>query len=99
MPDNQIRFVSMNCRGLGDSRKRRDVFHFLRDKKYSICLLQDTHFQKSMEGMIKNEWGFEIFFASFSSNSRGVAVLFNNNFEFKINNIYKDINGNWMIYN
>ena len=97
MPDNQIRFVSMNCRGLGDSRKRRDVFHFLRDKKYSICLLQDTHFQKSMEGMIKNEWGFEIFFASFSSNSRGVAVLFNNNFEFKINNVYKDINGNWMI--
>jgi exonuclease III len=42
-------------------------------------------------------WGFECFFSSFSSNSRGVAILFNNNFEFKVLNEKKDINGNYLI--
>jgi len=42
-------------------------------------------------------WGFECFFSSFSSNSRGVAILFNNNFEFKVLKEKKDINGNYLI--
>jgi pyruvate formate-lyase activating enzyme-like uncharacterized protein len=41
--------------------------------------------------------GFECFFSSFSSNSRGVAILFNNNFEFKVLKEKKDINGNYLI--
>lgn len=32
-------------------------------------------------------------------NSRGVAVLFNNDFEFKVNNIDRDENGNWIVLN
>jgi hypothetical protein len=34
-------------------------------------------------------WRFECFFSSFSSNSRGVAILFNNNFEFKVDNSHE----------
>jgi hypothetical protein len=37
------------------------------------------------------------FFLSLSSNSKGVAILFNDNFEFKILNEAKDINGNYLI--
>lgn len=37
------------------------------------------------------------FFNSFKSNSRGVAILFNNNLEFKINKIYMDSSGNLLI--
>ena len=35
-------------------------------------------------------------FASYSSQSRGVAILFNNNFEFKVKKVYKDTGGNFM---
>ena len=43
---NTVKIVSVNCQGLSDPRKRRDVFHYLRQKSYSIYLLQDTHFDR-----------------------------------------------------
>jgi len=91
-----VRIASVNCRGLGDVNKRRDVFHYLREKNFSIYLLQDTHFSPSMEQCIKNEWGYDSLFASFNTNSRGVAILFKNNFEYKLIKVVKDINGNWI---
>ena len=87
----------MNCRGLGNLVKRRDVFHFLKTKNYSIYCLQDVHFNKDMEDIARNEWGFECYFSSFKSNSRGVAILFNNNFEHNIKNVTTDDNGNMLV--
>ncbi len=81
---NTVKIVSVNCQGLSDPRKRRDVFHYLRQKSYSIYLLQDTHFDPKMENCIRAEWGYKSYFASYNSNSRGVAILFNNNFEFLV---------------
>ena len=93
---NTVKVVSMNCQGLADPRKRRDVFHYLRDKSYSIYLLQDTHFDPKLENCIRAEWGYKCYFASYNSNSRGVAILFNNNLEFSVNKVYKDIAGNYI---
>ena len=81
---NTVKIVSVNCQGLSDPRKRRDVFHYLRQKPYSIYLLQDTHFDPKMENCIRAEWGYKSYFASYNSNSRGVAILFNNNLEFLV---------------
>ena len=36
-------------------------------------------------------------FASYKSNSRGVAVILNNNFEFKVRAVQRDENGNFII--
>ena len=79
----KLSVISCNCQGLGDFRKRKDVFHYLREKKFDIYFLQDTHFEKKIEKQIRAEWGYESFFASFNSQSRGVAVLLNNTFDFK----------------
>ena len=38
-----------------------------------------------------------IFFASYKSNSRGVDVPLNNNFEFKVGEVQRDENGSFMI--
>lgn len=40
---------------------------------------------------------FCLFVASHCSNSRGVAILFNNNFEFKVNNVQRDPDGNFNV--
>ena len=95
MSDYMIKICSLNCQGLGDQNKRRDVFSYLRKHNYSIICLQDTHFTKSRERVIENEWGYKAFFNSFDSRSRGVAVLFNNNFEFKIHQFLNDTSGNF----
>ena len=72
-----ITVASMNCQGLGNMQKRRDVFHYLKQKAFSIYCLQDTHFDKKLENYVSSEWGYRCFFASYKTNSRGVAVLLN----------------------
>ena len=43
------------------------------------------HYSTSeMENDIQNKWGYDIYFNSFSSKSRGVTIFLNNNFELKV---------------
>ena len=91
---SNLSIASMNCRGLGNYKKRRDVFHFLKNKKFSICCLQDVHFNEKMEACVRSEWGLDCFFSAYTSNSRGVAILFNNSFEYKVHISKTDNNGN-----
>ena len=77
--------------------KRRDTFNFLKSKKYAVYFLQDTHFTNNEENYIRFLWGYECYFSNFSSQSRGVAILLNNNFEFKLHNTKIDENGNKII--
>ena len=87
----------MNCRGLGDKQKRRDLFHLLKTKQYSICCLQDTHFTPDLEKIIRAEWGYDCYFSSFNSRSRGVCCLIQSNFEHTVRKIKGDIGGNFLI--
>ena len=41
-----------------------------------------------MESDIRNEWGYDVYFISYSSNSRGVAIFFNNDLQLTV---HKDI--------
>lgn len=77
-----VKIISINCQGLHDNKKRKDVFQFYMQQKCNILCLQDTYFTEDMENDITNEWGYTAYFNSFSSQSRGVAILFNNNFDF-----------------
>ena len=50
-----IKISSTNCRRLGDyaKKKKKDVFNYLRDKKFGIYCLQDTHFTTALEPYIR----------------------------------------------
>ena len=41
MTDLQI--VSLNCRGLGDFRKRKHICQILNSSNVDVCFLQETH--------------------------------------------------------
>ncbi len=96
MKNNTIQVVSCNCQGLNSAEKRRDVFDYLKAKQYSIYCLQDTHFIAQDEPKIRNEWGGECVFNSYTSNQRGVAILFSKDLEFKIIRTVRDDNGNML---
>ena len=95
--DREIIITSMNCQGLSNNDKRKDVLNFLKQRRYCIYCLQDTHFTEKEEKYIRSQWGFECFFNSHNSQSRGVAIFLNNNFEYKLNRIKKDTLGNKLI--
>ena len=87
----------MNCRGLAECKKRRDILQFVREKSYNIAFLQDIHIEQQNLNKMKAEWGSEIVASTYTSNSRGVAFLLKNNFEYKIEDIKTDNNGNFCI--
>ena len=58
----------------------------------------DVHINAQLEPFIKSEWGYEVFFSSFTNSSRGVMILMNNNFEYKVERVKTDKNGNYIIH-
>ena len=94
---SSVKIGSLNCRGLADEVKRKDFF--LRCKnKYDISVLIDTHCKKEKENQWRQEWGYTCYFSSHTGNSRGIAVLFNNTFQFKVHDEIKDKEGNFLIF-
>ena len=94
----ELTIFSQNCRGgLSVAAKRRDLFQYVRSKHFDIICLQDTHINPKLDSFIKSEWGFEAYFSSYTTNSRGVMVLLNNTFEHKVNRVKTDKNGNFII--
>ena len=90
--------LSCNVQGIGQLSKRMDIFDYLRGKNCQIYCLQDTHFSPgSDEKLVRARWGNDCYFSSFKSNSRGVAILFNKNFEYKVHRYISDLNRNYLL--
>ena len=82
-----IKIGSMNVRGLSNGVKRVDVFSWLKKKEFSIYCLQDIHVGQKYEASFIRDWGYEVVLSSFSSEARGVAVLFTSGLDYKVQNI------------
>ena len=93
----ELKILSVNCQGLGSVEKRLDVFNYLKSKQCDIFCLQDIHSTPSTQSFIESQWGAKCLFSSYSSNSRGVAVLFNKNMDFQVHNHISDPGGNYII--
>lgn len=92
----EIRISSLNCRGLCDRNKRKDVFDYLQGLKNHIYCLQDVHWDVNLVDTVPVEWGFDCYIAPGSNNSRGVAILMNKNFDFKVNKTKCSKHGNYI---
>ena len=96
-PASLLTIVSLNVRGLGNNAKRKEVFNWLRAKKQSIYMLQEVHCSQDTTDIWTCEWEYKALFSCCSSNKAGVGILFNNNFNFKINKVFSDPNGRFLI--
>ena len=86
--------LSANCQGLRDNKKRVDVIHYFKETGAHIICLQDTHLTEKDTASFCNIWPGQFCLHGQSTNSRGVAILFRENFECKIISINKDSEGN-----
>lgn len=75
---------SFNVRGLGNKNKREQIFAWLKNNKYSICFLQETHSGEGTHSLWKQDWGSEAFFSGHRNNSEGVGILINTNLSYTI---------------
>ena len=91
-----LKLCSLNCRGLGDYKKRRDVFNKLRNEGYNLILLQDVHCKVGREDTFRNSWGKDILIAPYTHNARGVAIL-THGIEVEYSDVIYDKGGNFII--
>ena len=92
-----LKIIAQNCRGLADNVKRKDVLNFLRSKKPDIIFMEDIHIKRENVNGLINEWGFKGIIAPGQSNSRGVAILLNNTFQYDIRETYMCPRGNYVL--
>ena len=93
---NSLVVLSANCQGLRNSKKRVVIQYFKETGAHIICL-QDTHLTEKDTASFYNIWPGHFYLHGQNTNSRGVAILFRENFECKIIDINKDTEGN-LIY-
>ena len=79
----KIKVLSANCQGLRNYQKRSDVLRYLKETCASTVCLQDTHLLEKEIDSVKKVW-IECYIHGVKSNSCGVAVLINNNFEHEV---------------
>ena len=97
---NPLSIISLNANGLGEAKKRQSLILWL--KKYQnieskFLFLQETHTTGKTETRWENEWNKrEIIFSHGGSGSRGVAIIFPKNMNYKINSTYRGHEGRYI---
>ena len=93
----KLQIASLNVRRIGNNAKRREVFNWLRKKKFSIYMLQEVHCSENTTDSWTSEWGYKALFSCCSSSKAGVSILFNNNFNLNVIKTLQDPNGRFII--
>lgn len=88
---------SINVNGLNNVRKRRLVFNFLRKKKNSIFLLQETHCRPGNGRLWKSQWASTMFLSEQSGSVGGVAILFSSDLNPLITNVTPSAHSRFLI--
>ena len=73
-PDDCIRLTSWNICSLGDPKKRKNIYNKINRSQSNIFLLLDTRTSKEAEWDCQKNSPHQIFFNSYASNARGVAI-------------------------
>ena len=94
-----VSIFSQNCQGLNNMQKRRDLFQYIRTRKYNIACLQDVHIDRDMLSYVKSEWGYNLVLSAKEGTiaSRDTMIWINNNFPCDIGRTLLDSNGNFII--
>ena len=94
---NKLKIVSLNVRGMRNDVKRRKIYKHMREQKPDICLLQETHATNNDCYIWSNQWGNKCLYANGDSNARGVSCLLTKNIVKGIKDVYRDIQGRYLI--
>ncbi|CAM2118464.1 unnamed protein product [Caretta caretta] len=71
--------ATLNTRGCRMALRRSQVLSYLREGRYSVVFLQETHTDPAAEDRWRLEWGDGVYFSHFATWQAGVATLFSPN--------------------
>ncbi len=82
---NDTKIITLNIKGINRVVKRCKILSMLKKDKVQMALLQETHLTDPEHLKLKHDWVGQIYYFSFKSKSRGVAILIHKHLAFKLN--------------
>ena len=89
--------ATCNVAGLGNDKKRKSIWQFLRANKFDIIFLQETHLSLNKLKLWEMEWGGKIIWSHSTTNSKGVAIAFKRNLKISLLNILREKVGRYLL--
>ena len=91
--------VSYNVNGLGDDRKHRKIFNYM--KKHTswkaIVFLQEPHSVQTVKKLFEYQWRGKVLFSHSTSSSRGFCICFRYDLDYKTFEVINDKDGRYII--
>ena len=89
-----LRFCSLNCRGLGDLQKRDLLLQCLQYNKVDICFLQETHcYSLKCAKTFNRHFGGKLFWSFGTNRSKGVGIWVRPGLNFEMMSMERDSEG------
>uniref|UniRef100_A0A671UU51 Endonuclease/exonuclease/phosphatase domain-containing protein n=1 Tax=Sparus aurata TaxID=8175 RepID=A0A671UU51_SPAAU len=85
--------TSLNVKGINNVVKRRKILSSLKKEGAHIAFLQETHLSDFEHVKLRRDWVGQVFYSSFNSKSRGVAILLHKKLPFTLDKCFKDSEG------
>ena len=93
----EVNLASINCRGLSELKKRRDVMQFMRNQEHDVLFLQDTHLTKESCKYFNCLWKGKSYHSCHSNRSRGVSILIKHSLQHDLIKVQHADCGNFII--
>ena len=94
-----ISIMTLNVNGLNAPNKRHRLAEWIQKQDPYICCLQETHFRPRDTCRMKVRGWKKIFHANGNQKKAGVAILISDKIDFKIKNVTRDKEGNYIMIN
>lgn len=94
---SDIKIISLNVKGVGHVVKRQKIISLLKRENAQIALLQETHLTDVEHIKLRRSWIGQVFYSSFNSRSRGVAILIHKKLPFTLDEVVKEDEGRFVI--
>ena len=92
-----ILIITLNVKGLNAPTKRHRLAEWIQKQDAYICCLQETHFRPRDTYRLKVRGWKKIFHANGNQKKAGVAILISDNIDFKIKNVTRDKEGQYIM--
>ena len=88
--------ISLNVRGLNDTKKRKSIFRWLHKSRANLICLQETYSTNECHSVWINQWGGNIIFSDGSNHGKGVAILIPPKVDAEIIDVSRDDEGRFL---
>ena len=92
-----LNIACFKVNGLRQNIKRKSTFYHLKNKKFDIISLQETHSSIAEETLWQYEWGGKIIFPHGNSNSKRTAISIRQSFASEVKTTYADSTGRFLL--